>query len=267
MNLGLPDSGMVFYLVRESLPQGISGVITAYYFNVDMVMVAKMVGTEGVAFYGAAYRLLNLMCFVPHAIMMTFMPVLTRALATEKEDFSRLFRYVFHLMLFLALPIALWVGWFAEDIITLIYSSTYQPAAAALKILVWAGVGVFLSHLSGYALVILGRQKTGMIISAATLALNVALNFWLIKTWGFLGAACATVICEIFVIFAGYGFCYRYQRVVPFSQKLVCSFVASIVMLVVLVVGRGHFYVTSLVAVVLISAGFFWTLREKERLS
>ncbi len=259
-----PKFQMVRVIVRESLPQGIASLITAYYFNIDMIMLAKMINTEGVAFYGAAYRLLGLMVFVPHAIMMSFMPLMTRALKAGEKPFEQLFRYAFQLMMYLSIPIAMWSSWFAEDIIGWIYTDAYAPAAPVLILLVWAGVGVFASHLSGYALVILNRQELGMFISAASLGLNVMLNLWMIRIWGIRGAAVATLVTETLVVIAGYLLCFYYARILPFSSLLFRSVVLATVVALILNAGRENVVFSTFLVFGSVGFSFFYFLRSKD---
>ncbi len=192
--------------------------------------------------------------------------MLTRALQRGEEEFARLFRYAFQLMLYLSIPIALWATWFAEDIIAWIYTDRYAVAAPVLMVLVWAGVGGFASHLSGYALVILNRQKVGVYVGAAALCLNVILNLVLIRIWGIWGAAVATLVTEAFVVVIGYSLCFHYARVLPFSILMLRCVVLAAVVTVFLALGRENAIVSSILIFGLVSLSFFYFLRGKDAL-
>jgi len=207
-------------IFKQSLPQGIASLVTAYYFNIDVIMLSKLMDESAVAYYGSACRLLAFMIFIPHAMMMSLFPLLTRARLQGKKDFSAIFTFSFYLLMLIAIPVAVWATLYSQQIIELVYTSTYHPAVSAFRLLVWAGVGIFASHLAGYTLVVADRQKYGMLISAFALVANVSLNFWLIPAYGIDGAAVATVITEFAVAGLGFALLVYFERLFPFSWKL-----------------------------------------------
>lgn len=207
-------------IFRLSLPQGIASLVTTYYFNIDVVMLSKLMDESAVAYYGAACRLLAFMIFIPHAIMMSLFPILARSRHQDPKAFANIFSFSFYLLLVIGIPVAVWATFYARPIIELIYTSTFGPAVSAFSLLVWGGVGVFASHLAGYTLVVSDRQKFGMLISAFALVANVAMNFWLIPAYGINGAAIATVITEFAVAILGFGLIVYFDRLWPFSWRL-----------------------------------------------
>ncbi len=219
--LTMPARPGVVAIFKQSLPQGIASLVTAYYFNIDVIMLSKLMDESAVAYYGSACRLLAFMIFIPHAMMMSLFPLLTRARLQGKKTFSAVFTFSFYLLMLIGIPVAIWATLYAQPIIELVYTSTYQPAVSAFRLLVWAGVGIFASHLAGYTLVVADRQKFGMLISAFALVANVSLNFWLIPTYGINGAAMATVITEFAVAGFGFTLLVYFEGLLPFSWKLI----------------------------------------------
>lgn len=260
----LPKLQVTLFIIRESFPHGIASLFAIYYLTIDMFMLAKLLNAEAVALYGSAYRLLNLMAFAPHAIMMSFTPMLTRALQQGANRFAWLFHYTFQLMLYIAIPTAVWASWYADKIISWIYTDTYSAAAPVLIILVWAGVGMFATHLCMYALIILNRQKAGIYVYAAALGLNIAMNLLMIRIWGVSGAALATLFTEAFVIICGFSLCYYYARVLPFSALLLrCAMLTLAVFLLLVLAGKNAIICTILIWGI-IGFSFFYFLQGKD---
>jgi O-antigen/teichoic acid export membrane protein len=180
-----------------------------------------MVGTEAVAYYGAAYRFLGLMVFIPHAIIMVFLPSLARSYHDDKAEFARLYTKVFYALMLIGIPAATWVMFYADPIISVIYSSSYRPSIIVLKILVWAGAAIFSSHLFGYVLVCVNRQNFGIIISIIALVCNVLMNLFLIPRVGIVGAAIATVVTELLIAICCLAIVIYYEKIHPFSMQLI----------------------------------------------
>lgn len=215
-----PDFPGLRSFLAACLPQGLASLITACYYNIDALLLAKLLDTQAVGYYGAAYRILGLLVFVPHAVMMSIYPLLVKARTEGQEEFTRLFRRSFVLLMVVGCAAALWGTFYAGPLITLIYSPTYQPAVKALQVLMWAGVGVFASHLAGYTLVVLDRQQVGIYISSAALIVNILLNLWLIPGYGIDGAAGATLLTEFFVAVCGFVCVFRVGRLTPLSRQM-----------------------------------------------
>lgn len=215
-----PDFSLMLPFSRSSLQQGISGVIVSYYNSIDMVIISKLAGTGAVAYYGAAYRIIGLMIFIPHAVMMSLYPVLLYFKSKNDQAFIQIFKFSFYMLMLVAIPLATWITIYAEPLIRFIYTGKYLNAAVALKILVWSGVFTFANFLAGYALVIAHRQKFGIFVSIAALVLNVALNLLLIPVYGIEGAALVTVATELCVSLMLYIHIFRHEKLMPFSMKL-----------------------------------------------
>lgn len=215
-----PNFSLMLPFGRSSLQQGISGVIVSYFNSIDMVIISKLVGTGAVAYYGAAYRIIGLMIFIPHAAMMSLYPVLLYFKSKNDQDFVLIFKFSFYMLMLVAIPLATWITIYADPLIRFIYTGKYTNAVAALKILVWSGVFTFASFLAGYALVIVHRQKFGIFVSIVALVLNVALNLLLIPVYGIEGAALVTVATELCVSLMLYIHIFRHEKLFPFSMKL-----------------------------------------------
>src|SRR5579884_714530 len=63
-------------IVMESLPYGVLGLLGLLYFKVDSLMLSYMKGSYATGIYGAAYKFLEAITFVPSSISMALFPVL-----------------------------------------------------------------------------------------------------------------------------------------------------------------------------------------------
>jgi O-antigen/teichoic acid export membrane protein len=178
-----------------------SGLIVLYVRG-DTILLSLMRGDEMTGWYSAATRFFTLFAFVPRSIMGAVLPVMalqsiqrdsTKALS---KSYSRSFRFLF----ITGLPLALGMGLLAEPIVGLLYGDQFLEAVPAIQILMLALMASFVNFAGTHALVSLNRERAVLGISAASLAINFALNLLLIPFLGHIGAAVTSVASEGLVL-------------------------------------------------------------------
>ncbi len=193
-------------LFVRSLPFALSISFLYVYYKIDTVMLSLMVGDQVTGWYSAAYRLIDVVHYVPLLIVAAILPPM--ALYSRKDTgvltdiFNRSFRY----LVILALPIGVGMFLLAPRLILFVFGEGFENAAPALRILIWAEVFAFLNYLGGHLLNMIDRQKIYTVIIGATVAFNIILNLILIPGYHHIGAAVATLLCEL-LIFALVYYC------------------------------------------------------------
>jgi O-antigen/teichoic acid export membrane protein len=178
---------------REVFPIGAGIVLSALYFRIDLLLVEMWRGTGPVALYNAAFRLVETVRLFPAAVLAVVLPSLFRA-----TDAHALWRVSAVVSLFgvAAAPI-LWVtaGW----AIPFIYGAPYAGAVPAFRILILSLPLMSLNFALTHQLIGWDGQRAYAAICAAALAVNVALNVYLVPALSIEGAAWATVLTEVIV--------------------------------------------------------------------
>ena len=179
--------------MRDVFPIGVGLVLSALYFRIDVVLVELWVGVEGVARYNSVFRLIDALRLVPAAALAVVLPVLCRA-----DNLRPLARVSAAVTAFGVVAAGvLWMG--ADRIVTLVFGSAYASAAPAFRILTLSFPLLCLNFALTHQLVGWDRQRAYAVICAAALAVNIALNAWLIPALSIDGAAWATLGTELCV--------------------------------------------------------------------
>jgi O-antigen/teichoic acid export membrane protein len=97
-----------------------------------------------------------------------------------------------------SIALALWV--FSQGIITLMYGDTFLPSISVLDILSGVVLLFFINFLLSNILIISGRERINTWNLVGATVLNVTLNLALIPLYGAIGAAWATLFCEVGLI-------------------------------------------------------------------
>jgi O-antigen/teichoic acid export membrane protein len=180
-------------LLRKSSPLILSAVMVSIYMKIDVVML-KSIGSKAIGIYSSAQNLSEAWYFIPVAIVTSVFPALLNARKTDLDRYQKRLKNLYDLLVFISLPVALFISFFAADIIHLIYRGKYDGAGSMLSIHIWSGIFVFLGTASSQYLVAEGFTKVSFYRTAAGAVINILLNLWLIPKYGGVGASIATLI-------------------------------------------------------------------------
>lgn len=183
--------------ILGSLPYGLLGILGLLYFRVDLLLLTYLRGNFEAGIYGAAYKFLEAVVFVPSALAAALFPVFARlhddvsSLKIRKLYFDSL-----KVMAFGGLIVTL--GYFLIlPLIVRIFLPKFLPSIEVIKILSLSIPLMFL-HIPG-AQVLLSTNKylpQVLLLSVLTLSFNVTANLIFIPQFGFLGASWVTVASE-----------------------------------------------------------------------
>lgn len=190
-------------ILKGSLPYGLLGVLGLLYFKVDTILLSYLKGSYETGIYGAGYKFLEAVIFIPSAISTAMFPVLAKLHEGSIVKVRKL--YYKSLGIFVGLSLLIFAAyllilpWF---IVT--YLPQYLPSIDVIRILSFSLPFMF-AHSPG-VLVLLSTDrylKPIIALSFLTLGFNVIANLIFIPKYGFIGSAYITVFSEIlsFVVF------------------------------------------------------------------
>ena len=224
------DFSFVKQIVKKSFPFGLAIVFGSIYFYIDSVMLSVMKNDVEVAIYSVAYNLVIALLIIPTIYTNAIYPALSRHFKSSKENLIFMYKKSFKYMYIIGLPISVGLFLLADKIILLFYTKEYFASIFALKILAWFVFIKFLNFLIGIILSSIDRQKHRMFSQGSTALFNIILNLILIPFLGFIGAAIATLITEIFLFVFYYGFASKYLYVLNFIPLLIKPLIAAAIM-------------------------------------
>jgi O-antigen/teichoic acid export membrane protein len=187
-------------LLRVGVGVGIAGILVTLYVKLDQVLVLEFAGSRQAGLYGAAYRLLDQVQFIPISVMTTLFPLIAAAYKTRRESVRAMLQTAAEYLAMASLPILAFTIVAARPVVTSLFGSEFAGAAPALPILAGAFVSISFGYLVGNMVVILELQRRFARYAAIGLAGNAALNVALIPRYGFLAAAWITLLTEVTVM-------------------------------------------------------------------
>ncbi len=189
--------------LKGSLPYGILGVLGLLYFRIDAVLLSYIRGSFETGIYGAAYKFLEAVAFIPSALSLAMFPVFARIHESSPGQLKRL--YFKSLKIMFGLGILVFFGYvlILPEIIKVVLPK-YLPSISAIRILSLAIPFMFI-HIPGVTVLLSSDKylKQVLFLSLATVGFNIVGNLLFIPRFGFIAASWITVISEIlsFIVF------------------------------------------------------------------
>ncbi len=190
----------------------IGSILAIIYIKIDQVMLKWLVGTDEVGIYAVAAQLSEAWYFIPVAIVSSLFPSLIKVENSDREKYKVRLQQIFDLLFVLAAVIALAVTLVSDPVMSFFFGKEYSGSAPILNIHIWAGVFIFMRALFSRWILIENALVFSILTQGAGAVINVILNFFLIKEYGGVGAAYATLLSYAM---ASYGALFFYKKTRP----------------------------------------------------
>jgi O-antigen/teichoic acid export membrane protein len=187
-------------LLAEALPLAAGNIMDTLYYRVDSVMLSKLDTFSSVGIYNVAYKFVDLVHYLPNALMVPVLALLVRSWPDDLDRFGETFRRAFMILVLAGVLVAVEFLVFAGPLIGLLYGSHYSVGAGAGRVVVTAEcVGAF-GMLAFTTLVAMGRNRLYPMVTMLGLTVNVGLNLILIPRASYFGASLATLVTEVLIV-------------------------------------------------------------------
>jgi O-antigen/teichoic acid export membrane protein len=206
--------------LKESYPVGISAIIVFAYFKLDTILLSILKTSSDVGIYNAAYKVVENIAFFPAMFVGLVMPIMSRYIFHERDKFEKVADKTFKVFLILTVPLVVGGIFLAKDIIGLIGGSNFEESVLVLKILSFAMAFIFFGNFFTNVIIAGNKQKKLIAILAFCAAFNIALNFYLIPRYSYIGAAITSSLTEFLVVILSGAVCWKLLKYFPSLEKL-----------------------------------------------
>ena len=189
------------YLLHDSWPLILAGVVISVYMKIDQVMIKEMLGAKEVGLYAAAVKLSEAWYFIPMAITSSLLPAIINAKVYHKEVYYQRLQKLYDLMVWIAIAIALPTTFLSTLVVEFLYGKEYLGSSSVLIIHIWTAVFVFLGVASSKYLLAENFIKKTFYRTFIGALLNIIMNYYLIGIIGIQGAAISTLVSHFFAAY------------------------------------------------------------------
>lgn len=183
-------------LLHDALPYALLAIFGVIYFRIDTVMLGPLRGDAETGVYTAAYKLFEVLMFVPGTLAAVVLPRMARYHADDLPRLQASHARLTRLLFAVAVPItaALWLE--SDHIIALLFGAEYAASAPVLRVLAITFLFHCL-HTANATLVLSGTVLAPVVwLSLLTAGTNVILNVLFIPRYGATAAALTTLASE-----------------------------------------------------------------------
>jgi len=189
-------------MIRGTATLGFFWMLGAFYYNVDLLILQRLVPPENVAWYAASYRLFGVALAVVGAASTTVLyPVMSRLAVGSWGELRSAMERSFTFLLASGVFVALIIGFEADQIVALVFPArAYGEAASALRLLTPGIVAIYANGPFFITLLGMGLERRLLVMAAVLAVLNPLANFLLIPSLQQNGSALLTSATEAIVL-------------------------------------------------------------------
>ena len=220
-------------LLSLSWPLFLTGFTALFISHTDKIVLGIYMTSSDIGIYTAALTLASSVYFIHSSFRYLFLPTIAEYFAREDiPGIQKLFSSVTKWIFLLTFPVVIYLFFFSEDVIQLIYGGAFTRGYLALFILSVGYASIGITGLTGEILVATRRTRLNLLNEVIGAGSNVGLNILLIPRYGIIGAAIATSASFILMRLIGLGFVYKLFRIHPYNFQYVKILMAATVPLV-----------------------------------
>jgi O-antigen/teichoic acid export membrane protein len=209
------ETGLLREWFWKGLPFALTFVLTILYFRIDQPLIYTLRGPTEAGWYGAAYKPIESLLFIPITFLSVVFPVLSVYHRERRAEMVDAVGRFFKALLLMGWPASVGIFVLAAPLTPLLLGSQYGPSEPALRVLGLVLGVAFVNNTFIGALNASDRQSSFTWAAGWSLVANLVLNLSLIPPFGYVGASWATVATEIVLGTAGWVLCRRHVGTVP----------------------------------------------------
>lgn len=224
------DIHICWNMLRESLPLAVNTLLVVIYFRMNVVILTTLKGAQAAGWFGAALTFVQLLQLVSGTVVGVALPVMSRQYTQSSSRMLGSLNKAIYYLLILVFPLVVGTYFAAPHLVDLIYGAQYSQSIAALQIVAWSSIFMFMGSIFNTALIALNKQGWLMLIALAAAIFNVLLNLLLIPFGGHIGTSVATVVTEALVAVLAYGLTVKYLKGTAIRRLFIKPMVAAGIM-------------------------------------
>lgn len=184
-------------ILLKSAPFALLALLMGIYYRIDAVMIERMLpnGAHEAGVYAASFRLLDAVNMFGYLFATLLLPLFA-SMIRKRENLEPLVKFGAELMFAGSVTVAALCFFFNREIMQLLYPGSDAYWWLIFEWLMLGFIPMSSVYIYGTLLTAHGSMKALNLIAVGGVVVNVALNLFLIPTYGAFGAVIATLITQ-----------------------------------------------------------------------
>lgn len=227
-------------------------VINTIRWNIDTLILGKMLNETEVGYYGAATRMLNVGKIALSCYIVAIQPLIFKLYKESREKFVLICEDSNRYLLMLLVPIAFGTTLLSKRFVLLLFNPDFLPSAYALSILIWILIFSGENLIFANALVASNRQRNNLDANIANVISNIVFNIILIPKFGFIGASISSVMSGCVMFIFQYHFIKKYLFKMNFFRQAIKPILASMAMgIIIYLMWQLNIFILIFIAIIM----------------
>lgn len=194
ISLASPSRRCMHEILRQTPAFLFINLLAGLHWQMGTLLLDRHHDATEVAMYGVASRLLVPWTLICVSYATSINPTMCRLASQSLTELGRFGRSSMSNLLALLLPLAAGTHLMSEQVIGLLFGSSFESAAAPVRVLIWSLIPLGMVTVLARSLMATNRQHIDAWGNALAVVVNVALNLVLIPRFGATGVAMAQLI-------------------------------------------------------------------------
>jgi O-antigen/teichoic acid export membrane protein len=229
------------------------------YFSMDTILLGFLANNESVGYYSSALKLTKLIIAVLGSISVALFPQMINLYHNGgEEQFSKMVKQCYALILSLSIPLVILIAGLADDIIILLLGQHFNRAILPLQITAPLIVIVSLSGIFGFqVLSALSKDKAILFSAIVGMLVSILLSFFLVPNYMENGEAITILVTELSVCLSFIYFSNKYFSLNGYGSIFIKQLIEAIPYLLVVISVKFftsyfvyHLLLTSLLSII-----------------
>lgn len=227
-------------------------LITSLYLNLDTVMLGLLGDNSSVGYYSTAIKLPKTLMSLSTALTFVLLPRLSAlAIDNNHEGFMSLVKKSVEVIIFISVPLVIYMEFLADDLILLLCGKNYYPSIVCMQILTPILLFIGTSYVVAQIFYPLNKLKYMYISALSASSMNVILNIFLIPLYKENGAALATLFAE-FTSLIVYIYCaYKILNIKLIGARNLFDFIIAIIVMILIILLTKQFDLSIIYEIIL----------------
>ena len=183
-------------------PLAVTIILSLVYLRADTLILSFFKTTEEVGYYGAPYKVIDVLTSLPFMFAGLILPILTTSYLEKKyQDFKKVLQKSLDYIIITAIPLVVGTILVSKEIILLIAGPGFGPSVLILQILIFSLLAIFPGTILTHAVIAIDKQKKMIPFYLFTSLSSLLAYLILIPKFSYYGAAAVTIYSEILIAF------------------------------------------------------------------
>jgi len=191
------DQKIAKKMLNYGFPTLLSGIVVIPAFWFANTTLALKSGFGQVGLFGVAKTLSNFLMFIPSAIAVPLVPLISELHAIDPREMSNLVSRIFRLVGLFLLPLVLILGLYSRNIISIVYGDQFYDAWYILFFMAFTTFLIALGSIIGYVMLGIGKMWEAFAVNLFWMSVFIPSSYFLVLNYSLDGLGYAYLLSYI----------------------------------------------------------------------